>query len=1111
MRRILLYIVSLISAQLVMAQSSVLSSGTWYKIGITETGIYKIDQNTLSALGITGTINSRQIKIYGNGVQGVLPQSNSENRLEDLIENAILVSGEEDGSFDENDYLLFYGIGPNKAVWSENGFEYEKNIYSDTAYYFLNVDGADGKRIATKENLAGTPTATITSFNDHISFEEDEINLISSGRGWYGETISSGETQVFNHQIEGLNSEILLTLSGVNQSSEAATFDIATGSTSIGSLPIASVPDGPGTTYSIKARQEEDVFTLPNSSTFDLRISFDGNASGERGFIDYYHMTFQRALQLYTNETDFRWNSNLGELLRYEISNATNATIWDVTDPFNVALQSYTTNGNTAIFQSQSSQVEEFVVFAGDDFPTPFVFGNVPNQNLRGSVNYDGIIVTNPAFLNAAEQLAQFHRDHDGLNVQVATTLEVYNEFSSGRQDVSAIRDYAKYVYDGGGSLKYLLLLGDCSYDYKDRVINNTNFVPTYESRQSFHPIFSHSSDDYFGFMEDDEGFWEESISGDHTLELGVGRLPAKSLEEAQAMVEKIIYYSTSPNTLGKWRGELSYVADDGDGNIHARHVEDLSELIDTTYAQYNISKVLLDAFEQEASGSSETSPQARSELKTRIKNGTFVVNYIGHGNERLWMEEEILTKADIEQMTNRNRLPIFVTATCEFGRYDDPIRVSGAEELLLLEQGGGIALLTTSRPVFASTNFSLNQAFHENIFREEGGQNLRLGDVIRLTKNDGLEGAVNRNFTLLGDPMMMPAYPKLDIVINEIGNELDTLSALEEITFTGQIQSGGILQTNFNGTLVVGVFDVKQTFKTNGQESSPYAYSLRSNALFRGEATVSEGEFSFTFVVPKNISYQFQKGKMSLYAWDEENNIDAGGSSRAFVIGGTNGNSVQDDIPPTIITYMNDSSFVNGDQVGASPLLIANIEDENGITTTRTGVVEGITLTMGDEVINLNDFYVAETDNFRKGTVVYPLQELDPGSYSAVLKVWDTHNNASESIVNFTVSDEPILFVYNPIAYPNPVAESTTFSFEHDREDEDLFVSLIVYSPRGEIVSKNEVLLENTSRNVEIPWEAQTNSGELLKRGIYFSRIIIQSRLDGAIKEITQKLVIVN
>lgn len=1093
-----------------MAQSSVLAEGMWYRIGITETGIHKIDRNTLSALGIPEGINPKALKLYGNDFGGTLPQANEESRPIDLIENAIFIRGESDNSFDEADYVLFFGKGPNKEHWSSEGFAYEKNIYSDTAYYFLRIDGEAGKRIANKPNVAGTATLTVSSFDDHIVFEEDKTNLISSGRGWYGERLTSGDAKGFSHQIDGLSSDVNITLSGVSQSSEESQFVISADGANVGSFSLDQVPDGPGTLYSIKAEQATASFSFSPTPRFNLNIRFNGNASGERGFIDYYFLTFRRALRLYNNETKFRWKDDVGQLIRYEIAGASNVTIWDVTNPTEPKNQAFNARGEAAVFQSQSSQVEAFVAFSGEGFPTPFVFGPLANQNLRGSTGHDGIIVTNHAFKNQADQLAQFHRDHDGLDVKVVSTREVYNEFSSGRQDVSAIRDYAKHVYEKGGQLKYLLLFGDCSYDYKERVLNNTNFVPTYQSRNSFHPIFSYSSDDYFGFLENDEGIWEETISGDHTLEIGVGRLPAKTPEEAQAMVDKIMYYSTSPNTLGPWRNEIAYVGDDGDGNIHAQHVEALSKLIDTAHAQYKINKILLDAFDQESNGSTERSPQAVSAFETQIKSGAFSVNYIGHGNERLLMKEEILTKSAIEQLTNRNKLPIFVTATCEFGRYDNPILTSGAEDLLLLEQGGAIALLTTSRPVFASTNFSLNQAFHENIFRKENGENLRLGDVIRLTKNEGLEGPVNRNFTLLGDPMMMPAYPKLAIELDNLGTELDTLSALEKVTFTGSIMSGGSIQSDFNGRLLVGVYDLEQSFNTKGQESDSYTYTLRSNALFRGEASVVDGRFSVSFMVPKNISYQNKPGKISLYAWDKDGNQDAGGSNSDVIIGGT-ADSTPDNEPPIVNLYLNDSSFVSGGLVGQSPLLIAQIADDSGITTARSGVVEGIVLDFQGERFNLNDFYTASIDDFTKGTVVFPLQNLESGNYTATLKVWDTHNNASEREIAFQVSDDPIIYIFNPIVYPNPVIDQTTFSFEHDREDEDLLVTLFVYGPHGNVVNNTTYEIDNSSRRIEIPWRPNLSSGSRLNRGIYYSRLVIKSKLDGAVKEISQKLVIRN
>ncbi|MFK7953587.1 MAG: type IX secretion system sortase PorU [Ekhidna sp.] len=1095
-------------------QSSVLSTGQWFKIGVTESGIYKLDINTMQALGVPiSSVDPDNLKIYGNGVHGKLPQLNSTERPQDLLENAIQLSGDEDGSFDAGDFLLFYGIGPNKEKWTADGFGYEKNIYSDTSYYYLRIDGAQGKRIQSKESASGEATLTINTFQDHITYEVDVRNLIASGRGWYGETIVDGDRSNFTHVLNGISSDIELKVDLVSQSTENNSFAITANENNIGTVEIGKINLASVDQYGIKARSVQETFVIPSADELDLSFSFNGNISNGRGFIDYYTLTFDRSLEIANNETDFRAIAAINNVAQYEIGNiSSSATVWNTSDPSNVKSQQFSISDEKAIYRSESEELEEFVVFSGNEFPTPFVFGSVSNQNLRSVKNLDGIIVTAPVFLAQANQLAQFHREHDGLNVKVATTREIYNEFSSGRQDVSAIRDYARFVYENGARLKYLTLFGDCSYDYKDRVTNNTNFVPTYESRDSFHPIYSHSSDDYFGFFEEHEGDWIETRSGDHTMEIGVGRLPVKTIEEAQVIVDKIIYYSTNPATLGKWRNEIAYLADDGDSNIHARHVEDLSELIDTTYAQYNIKKMLLDAFEQEEGASSDSSPATANALKTQIKNGAFTVNFIGHGSEEQWTQEQVLTIETIESLTNKNKLPIFVTATCEFGRYDDPSQFSGSEQLLLSSRGGAIALLTTSRPVFASTNFDLNVAFHEFMYQKKEGEYQRLGDIIRETKNNGLAGPVNRNFTLLGDPMMMPAFPELDIVVHELETEVDTLSALEKVTFSGEIQSNSTLVSSFNGKMVAAFYDVEQDFKTKGQgaENTPYTYSLRSNAIFRGEVQVKNGAFEFSFVVPKNISYQFGNGKMSLYAWDTERNIDASGSSREFLLGGTDVDPIVDTTPPKVVAYLNDISFSNGNTVGQSSILIADVEDENGITTSSNGVVNGITLSLNGSTFSLNEFYTASPNSYQKGTIVYPIQDLAPGSYVATLKIWDTSNNPTETIIRFEVSSKPEIFLFNEKTYPNPPVNGlTNFTFEHDREEEDLAIKLMIYNSQGAVVFDESKTFENSNRRIEIPWETKSSGGRSLDLGIYYYRLIIQSELDGAMKEISQKLVI--
>jgi hypothetical protein len=1084
---------------------SVMASGDWYKVGITESGMYRLNSSDLIALGINvDALDPSTIKIYGNGVSGILPQLNSTSRPFDLIENPIFISGESDGSFDNSDYILFYARGPHKEQWTSNGFLYEKNFYSDTAYYFIQLSEKPGKRVEPVVSQNLNTEMTIDQFDDHKFYEADFFNTITSGRYWLDERLSNGDVASFNYFFEGINGELNLTLALANRTEAEGVFSIFVNDAPVGSVEMSAIPAG---TYQDKARYSTQTFSVPSDEEMTIQIRFNSSGSPARGHLDFHYLTMKRQLALYGNETTFRATDAINRTVRYVLEAPEDAIIWNITDPGNVfKVQAQFSNG-THSFIERSDRLQEYVVFRNSEFPIPFVFGKVPNQDLKSNTAYDGLIISHASFLEEAQRLAAYHEAHDNLKVKVVSVRQVYNGLSCGRQDVTAIRDYARYVYENGNQLKYLLLFGDCSYDYKDFTLNNTNFVPTYQSRESFDPVDSYASDDYFGFFEESEGEWVETFSGDHTLEIGVGRLPVKSKEEARIIVDKIIQYSSGERSLGSWKNKVVYVSDDGDNNVHSRHAEDLAFIFDTTHAEYKIDKLLLDAFEQQPNGSSQTSPSFNVALESKILEGTFLVNFIGHGNENRWMHESVFDRSTVERLNNRNKLPIFITATCEFGRYDDPVLPSGAEALLLSEQGGAIALLTTSRPVRASTNFELNEAFHKNVFRKENGSHLRLGDIIRFTKNEGLAGPINRNFTLLGDPMMMPAFPQLEIEI-ELNNSLDTLNALDRVTFKGRIIESGNLASDFNGIVEITLKDIPQQFLTKGQESLPFQYTMRKNVLFNGQATVENGEFEFSFVMPKNISYQFQRGKMSLYAYDLNNNIDAKGSSRDLIIGGTETALTNDDHPPQVDLFLNDESFQNGSEVGKSPLLIAHISDVNGITTTSSGIIEGISLTIGDETYNLNAYYQAAVDDYTRGTIVYPIQELDPGHYSASLTVWDTHNNLAQQEINFFVSDKPVISFFETILYPNPVLDHATLSFRHDRPGEDLIVNWSVFNSMGQVLEKDVFVIENSDRQVLLEWENRDQL-RIFKNGVYYLKISVKSRRDGASNEITERLLL--
>ena len=1090
---------------------SVLSNGDWYKVGVVKTDLYKLDHSFLRTLGLpTNSLDPRTIKVYGYG-GGMLAQENAEPRPFDLEENHIQAFGDSDGSFDAGDYFLFYGQSPDRIDWSETGLSYEKNFYSDTTYYFITFGGENGARVSSIPSEI-SQSAKITTYEDAIIHETETRNLLRSGRRWFGENMSTaaGLTTSFSFTRANVNSLESISVTAMAQSEQPCSLSVSVEGQLAGSIDLESIPFGVGSTYSPKGKENTEIFDVSGSdNTISVDFNFNPNGKTSIGYIDHFELTLKRNLVFGNQPLFTRSIESLDNpISTYQIQGTSSGmSVWDITNPTEAQVIQHELNGDIAEFSTSSNVLKEFVIFKGSDFSSPSAFGQMPNQSIKTLTAVDGVIVTHPLFLNEAKRLANFRSVNDNLEVAVVTIGQVYNEFSSGRQDVTAIRDYAKYVFDNGNRLKYLLLFGDASFSYKQKEFTNTNFVPIYQSRESFNPIFSHSSDDYFGFLEDNEGVWEESASGDHTMEIGVGRIPTKTIDEAETAVDKIIRYSTSTNTLGRWRNEITYIVDDGDANIHVQQAEDLIAILEGNVG-FNPRKLYLDAFDQEIYPSNERAPTFTRAIRASIEEGSLFVNYLGHGDESLWMDEQVLTIEDIEELTNYQKLPIFVTATCEFGRYDDPFQFSGAEQLLLLNQGA-IALLTTTRPVYAHTNLVLNKAYHQSILQAGPGKDVRLGDIIKDTKNNGLQGRVNRNFALLGDPMIRPSYPRNEIVLDQFqGNDPDTLSALSMQTITGKIMDGESMMTSFNGQVDIILFDIPVDKITKGQQSDTFYYKERSNILFRGSASVTNGAFSHQFILPKNISYKNQAGKLSLYAWSEELNADAGGGSEHLVIGGTNKDAKVDTTTPSLRVYLNEPNFKNGSSVGSGAMLIAKFADESGINISSLGFDRGITLDLNGEIIELNDFYSADLDDFTQGTVLYPLKDLASGRYTAIIKGADSYNNPVEKSVEFVVSSQPILQTYNFITYPNPTSTFTNFQFEHDREGEPLIIDLIIYSLNGEQAFGRRIETDFSSRNETIKFEWPEHQ---MKDGLYAFKLTIASDSDGAQKEHFGRLVIRN
>lgn len=1104
---------------------SVLSSGNWYKIGITESGIYKLDREFLRRdLKINGSVDPATIKVFGiKG--GMLPQQNSISRPIDPVEIPLLAFGDQDGSLDNDDYFLFYGQGSDGFYLDESGNPvFENNLYSDTAYFFITHGSTPGLRISGTDAPPNS-TNVVSEYLDYYNHEIDEHNQLRSGRNWLGEKFrrNEGKVQTFSYAPENIGNHAKVWIR-LGASSEAdCDFDVLINEQQVGNVSIEAIPN---VIYGLKLKYADGFFESDfTGSKVDLKLNFNpaSGVNSSTGYLDGFTLGITRRLSMENTKIHQIFLPTLEDrTLSIQQANA-NTKVWNVTNPLSPKEMIGTLNGSNLSFSTNQNALIIFNQTAA--FETPQFFHEIGNQDIKVNAYKSGIIVTSPEFISAAKELAQFHQDFDGFSVGVVTTPQIYNEFSGGRQDITAIRDFLRYCYNEGGNLEQALLFGDASYDYKKRVNNNSNYIPVYESRESSNNLFSHSSDDYFAFFEEHEGYWKEDslrnnslqvlkLGEDHTMEIGIGRLPVKSRSEAEGVVSKIIRYKTAKQEFGKWRNQVAYFTDDGDNAAHMIQAEAFYQIIDTLAPQYNSQKLYLDIYDQR---NKQSEPEAMTAVKNALKDGVFMFNYMGHGNESQLTQENIINLELIRELTNRHKLPLFITATCEFGKYDNPIIISGAERLLLNENGGAIALLTTTRPVYAHTNYLLNKALHENLFRQVSGNPPRLGDVIKRTKNESLKGSINRNFALLGDPMLTLNYPQFDAVFDQMENTTDTLSALEDYYLSGRILSDGQLVSDFNGQAIITVYDIPQKKLTKGQENDPFQFVDQTNALFRGEVSVKNGLFELNFILPKNISYKYQEGKVTIYAWNENVQIDASGASRNFVLGGTAENAAEDTSAPLLTLYLNDDNFKNGNTVGPNSLFIAQIKDESGINISNDGITAGITLQLNDDApINLNAYYTAARDTYTQGAVLFPLQNLAPGNYTATLKVLDAYNNTATSRVDFTVSEKPIIRLYNVVNYPNPISlardQATTFKFEHDREDEELKVSIVLYDMNGQIVRNINYDLDSSPRNVDnLMLKTYDQHGVELQAGIYMYRMVVTSTLDNATNEVVKRLIIIN
>jgi len=865
-----------------MAQNSVLSSGNWYKISTSTDGIYKITYTDLQAYGINpSTIDPRKLKIFGNG-GGMLTQANNAPKINDLQEIAIKVIGEGDGVFNATDYVLFYGQAPDKwnYNYSSQTFSHEKNLYSDFAYYFITIGSTNGKRIAAQNSSVSAITNTSNKYDNLIFHELDSINLIKSGRLWFGENFDTQLSYTFNFNLSNLD----LSSSAKINTAVAARSPISSqvevnADGNISTIPITQVNTASYVARYANLATSSMNFT-PSSAAISITFTYNKPDTGSIAWLNYFELITRNNLSKNTNQLLFmdKTNIGVGNTTKFQVSNTISSDfVWEITNHNNVVEQNKTFTTGVTEFTLSTDSLREFIVFDLTNLLTPTFVNQVPNQNLHGITSPEMIIVTPPNFVNEATTLANFHLSNDGITAEVVTTEEVYNEFSSGAQDITAINNLMEYLYNQPSSpLKYLLLFGDGSYDYKNRITPNTNFVPTYQSENSIDPIGSLTSDDYFGLLDSTEGAWV----GIEYMDIAIGRLPVKNNQEANDIVNKIIYYKTNVTSFDNWRKTITFIGDDEDGNTHMTQANALSDLVETISCEHIIEKIYLDEYVQVVNGNQQSYPEVEQKIVNAFRRGSIIMNYTGYGGTAGLALENILDTNSLDTLNNNN-YPLMILATSESSRYDNPSFTSFGEQFLLKPNAGSIASFSTTRLVFSSPNFTLNQTTYNTIFNKANGQYKTIGEVFKEVKNLNANDQNNRNFTLLGDPALTLNFPEL--VVNAV--HPDTLQNSSVNTITGQIEDdNGVLQSWFTGNLIVLIQGSKDTISTLANDGgSPFVFYDRRKVIFYDTIPILNGLFNYNINLNTLPIHITGNAKINYYAFN--GNVDASGCNDSIYI----------------------------------------------------------------------------------------------------------------------------------------------------------------------------------------------------------------------------------
>lgn len=1095
------------------ADNSVLATGKWYKLSLSSTGIYKITYSELSAMGVpVSSINPKNIRIYHNA-GGVLPTINSETLYDDLVELPIYVHGEDDGSFNENDYILFYARGPVTWKVKDEVYHHIPNPYSDNSYAFLNIDLGEGKRLQNAAIISDIDSETVTSFLDYRVVDNDEVNLNNMGATWYADVFESASTVSYNFSfpniIKSEKCNMVADLASRNASS--ASFNVKANNTPIYNRNVS--PSNSAHLYAVEVNSGNVKFN-PTNSDIKIDLTYNKSDNSSKAWLNYIAINAWRELRYTGNMMSFRNPRYVSEekVYKYQISNAdSKVEVWNVSNPVEPQRLDLSFDGSKASFIVNGDASNEFILFNHNTCKSVQFVSTIKNQNLHAKYDIDYLIITHPDFYAQAERLKLVHNEIDNFEIEIVTPQQIYNEFSCAALDISAIRNYIKMLYERSNRrLRYVLLFGDASYDYRNKS-GKVCFVPTYESVASCDDRDCIATDDYFVCLGDEEGNMMDASS---SIDIAIGRLPVMTVEDAEAMVDKIEDYAIiSEDNAGSWRKVMTFMADDDE----AYFLENCEEMIDIIKANGGddvvFDKIYLDAYPQVATSGGQRSPECNEAITNRIERGSLIINYVGHAGEIGWADERIFTNDNIFSLQNKPKYHLMLTASCEFGRFDDHTRTSAGEYMLLNHNGGSIALITAARVTYGSPNFNIMNRMYKHLFDTEDGEYITMGDIYVYAKADS--NVNTKRYVFLGDPALRLCYPKNEIELTSINNHdinvVDTLRALDKVNIKGVVKDGyGDILNDFNGTLHVSVYDKENVYETYGDECRQITFELQNSIVYSGKTSVVNGVFSLDFTLPKDINFSYGYGTISLYA--NSDNTDAHGQFSDIIIGGYNTDAEPDTENPELKLYIDDDKFVDGSVTNENPTLIAYIKDLNGINTSGAGIGHDITATLTgatNRTYNLNQFYNAPDTPDDFGSLKYKFYDLNEGEHLLTFRAWDIYNNSATATISFKVVKGDALVLENVKNYPNPMDNYTNFVFDHNQIDNEIDIQIRIYNVMGQLVKTIEDRRSGSLlRNNPIKWNGASDNGVNLPSGIYVYYITVTNSNNETVSDYSRLII---